>query len=339
MDRVVSGGRVVGRVIVVTGAAGGQGAAETDALVAEGASVIAADLSAPESRDGVVGVALDVADPDGWAAVAALARERFGRVDGLINNAGVTSRVRIGDVTPQELRRVLDINVAGAVWGIQALLPLMGEGASIVNVGSLAGLTGHYTVPYTTSKWALRGLTHACAMELGPRGIRVNAVHPGYIETPMTATAPAPFLAANVAVTPLGRPGQPEEVVQQGPVGERRLVQRLPAAPAADQVHEPVDTPEALARQLGHRRPAIRRGDVQRDADHAVVRRGRLQVGGDHRRALGHERLDLGRSLSPGRAGDHDHAAVHPSLLHHAVQPPSTLRVVPVTELDASQAR
>jgi 3alpha(or 20beta)-hydroxysteroid dehydrogenase len=100
------------------------------------------------------------------------------------------------------------------VWGIQALLPLMGEGASIVNVGSLAGLTGHYTVPYTTSKWALRGLTHACAMELGPRGIRVNAVHPGYIETPMTATAPAPFLAANVAVTPLGRPGQPEEVAQ-----------------------------------------------------------------------------------------------------------------------------
>ncbi len=205
-------GRVAGRVIVVTGAAGGQGAAETDALVAEGATVIAADLQAPASRDGVVGVALDVAEPDGWAALADLARERFGRVDGLINNAGVTSRVRIGDVTPAELQRVLAINVGGAVWGIQALLPLMGEGASIVNVGSLAGLTGHYTVPYTTSKWALRGLTHACAMELGPRGIRVNAVHPGYIETQMTASAPAPFLAANVALTPLGRPGQPEEV-------------------------------------------------------------------------------------------------------------------------------
>ena len=211
---MVSGGRVAGRVIVVTGAARGQGAAEVDALVAEGATVIAADLEAPASRDGVIGVALDVADPEGWAAVAELARERFGRVDGLINNAGVTSRVRIGDVTPAELQRVLGINVGGAVWGIQALLPLMGEGASIVNVGSLAGLTGHYTVPYTTSKWALRGLTHACAMELGPRGIRVNAVHPGYIETPMTATAPASFLAANVRVAPLGRPGQPEEVAQ-----------------------------------------------------------------------------------------------------------------------------
>jgi 3alpha(or 20beta)-hydroxysteroid dehydrogenase len=211
---MVKQGRVDGRVIVVTGAAGGQGSAEVEALVAEGASVIAADLQAPASRDDVVGVELDVASPEGWAAVAELARERFGRVDGLINNAGVTSRVRIGDVTPQELRRVLDINVAGAVWGIQALLPLMGEGASIVNVGSLAGLTGHYTVPYTTSKWALRGLTHACAMELGPRGIRVNAVHPGYIETQMTASAPAPFLAANVALTPLGRPGQPAEVAQ-----------------------------------------------------------------------------------------------------------------------------
>ena len=214
MDRVVSGGRVAGRVIVVTGAAGGQGSAEVDALVAEGASVIAADLTAPPSREGVVGVALDVASPEGWATVAELARERLGRVDGLINNAGVTSRVRIGDVTPEELTRVLNINVAGAVWGIQAVLPLMGEGGSIVNVGSLAGLPGHYTVPYTTSKWALRGLTHACAMELGPRGSRVNAVHPGYIETQMTASAPATFLAANVEVTPLGRPGQPEEVAQ-----------------------------------------------------------------------------------------------------------------------------
>jgi len=211
---VVSAGRVAGRVIVVTGAARGQGAAEVDALVAEGASVIAADLEAPASREGVVGVALDVADPDGWAVVAERARERFGRVDGLVNNAGVPSRVRIGDVTPAELQRALGINVGGAVWGIQALLPLMGEGASIVNVGSLAGLTGHYAVPYTASKWALRGLTHACAMELGPRGIRVNAVHPGYIETPMTATAPAPFLAANVRLAPLGRPGQPEEVAQ-----------------------------------------------------------------------------------------------------------------------------
>ena len=207
-----AGGRVAGRVIVVTGAASGQGAAEAVALAAEGAEVVAADLEAPPAVDRVHPFALDISDPGGWDALAAFARERFGRVDGLVNNAGVTSRVRIGDVDLAEWNRVLAVNVTGAMLGIQALLPLMGAGASIVNVGSLAGLTGHYTVPYTTSKWALRGLTHACAMELGERGIRVNAVHPGYIETPMTASAPPAFLAANVAITPLGRAGQPEEV-------------------------------------------------------------------------------------------------------------------------------
>lgn len=205
-------GRVAGKVIVVTGAAGGQGAAEVAMLAAEGAEVIAADLGAPRDAERVSGVALDVADPGGWSELAALAEERFGRVDGLINNAGITSRVRIGEVSLEDWNRVMAVNVTGAMLGIQALLGLMGRGASIVNVGSLAGLTGHYTAAYTTSKWALRGLTHACATELGPRGIRVNAVHPGYIETPMTASAPPSFLQANVDLTPLGRSGQPEEV-------------------------------------------------------------------------------------------------------------------------------
>jgi 3alpha(or 20beta)-hydroxysteroid dehydrogenase len=206
-------GRVAGRVVVVTGAGSGQGAAEAAALAAEGASVIAADLVAPESTsDSVVGVALDVADAAGWDALAALARDRFGRVDGLINNAGITSRVRIGDVTLEDWNRVLAVNVTGAMLGIQALLPLMGPGASIVNVGSVAGLTGHYTAAYTTSKWAIRGLTQACAMELGQRGIRVNCVHPGFIETPMTASAPPVFREANLAITPLERAGRPEEV-------------------------------------------------------------------------------------------------------------------------------
>jgi 3alpha(or 20beta)-hydroxysteroid dehydrogenase len=205
-------GRVAGRVIVVTGAAQGQGAAETVALVAEGADVVAADLTAPAAGERIHPRRLDVTEAAGWHELAVFVRERFGRVDGLINNAGTTSRVRIGDVDLDDWNRLLAVNVTGAMLGIQALLPLMGEGASIVNVGSVAGLTGHYTAAYTTSKWALRGLTHAAATELGPRGIRVNAVHPGYIETPMVASAPPAFKAANEAVTPLGRGGQPEEV-------------------------------------------------------------------------------------------------------------------------------
>jgi 3alpha(or 20beta)-hydroxysteroid dehydrogenase len=201
-------------VIVVTGAGSGQGAAEVAALTAEGAQVIGADLELGGVTDGerTVHRMLDVADPDGWEQLSSFARERFGRVDGLINNAGMTSRVRIGDVKLADWNRVLAVNVTGAMLGIQALMGLMGEGSSIVNVGSVAGLTGHYTAAYTTSKWAIRGLTQCASTELAPRGIRVNAVHPGYIETPMTASAPDGFREINVALTPLGRPGQSEDV-------------------------------------------------------------------------------------------------------------------------------
>jgi 3alpha(or 20beta)-hydroxysteroid dehydrogenase len=208
--------RVAGKLIVVTGGARGQGAAEARRLAAEGADVVAADLAGHERTD--VDAArihprdLDVTQPGEWKALAAWIDERFGRVDGLINNAGTTSRVRLPDIDVEEWNRTLAVNLTGPMLGITTLLPLMPAGASIVNVGSIAGLTAHYTAAYTASKWGLRGLTQTAAMELGPRRIRVNAVHPGYIHTPMTASAPRAFLDANVAITPLGRGGEPEEV-------------------------------------------------------------------------------------------------------------------------------
>jgi len=206
--------RLHDRVIVVTGAAGGQGAAEVGALHEAGAVVIATDVHdvGPHRRERVYDRNLDVADPGGWRELADWLRERFGRVDGLINNAGTTSRARLAEVPVEEWNRALAINLTGPMLGIQTLAPLMESGASIVNVGSVAGLTAHYTAAYTASKWGLRGLTRVAAMELGPRGIRVNAVHPGYIETPMTASAPAGFKGANEALTPLGRVGSAEEV-------------------------------------------------------------------------------------------------------------------------------
>jgi 3alpha(or 20beta)-hydroxysteroid dehydrogenase len=201
--------RLADRIVVVTGAAQGQGAAEVQALAAEGAIVVACDVQeVPAAGERVHSHRLDVADPAAWEELAGW----IGRELGRINNAGITHRVRIGEVELADWNRVLAVNVTGAMLGIQALLPLMGPGASIVNVGSVAGLTGHYTAAYTTSKWAVRGLTQTAAMELGARGIRVNAVHPGYIETPMTASAPPAFKPANEALTPLGRGGQPEEV-------------------------------------------------------------------------------------------------------------------------------
>ena len=120
----------------------------------------------------------------GWAASPPTWRDGTAACDGLVANAGITWRARLADVTPADLRRVHEVNVTGTLLGIQALTPLMTAGGSIVMVGSVAALTGHYPVAYTASKWALRGLAKAACLELGPRGIRVNTVHPGYIETP-----------------------------------------------------------------------------------------------------------------------------------------------------------
>ncbi|WP_069773609.1 SDR family NAD(P)-dependent oxidoreductase [Streptomyces sp. LUP30] len=200
-------GRLLGKVVVVTGAARGQGAAEAEALTREGARVVAVDATpAPGCRR------LDVTDEEHWTHLAAELRESYGQVHGLVNNAGVTWRARLGEVTPHDVARVHAVNVIGPLLGIQHLTPLMPPGSSIVNVGSTAALTGHYPVAYTSSKWALRGLSKAAVTELGPRGIRVNTVHPGFIETEMTASAASAFREANIRETPLGRTGTVDEV-------------------------------------------------------------------------------------------------------------------------------
>jgi NAD(P)-dependent dehydrogenase (short-subunit alcohol dehydrogenase family) len=203
-------GRVAGKVVVVTGAGQGQGAAEARLLAAEGATVIACDLQ-PEPVEDLPGIEyrrLDVTDAAAWGRLA----DDLDRVDGLVANAGVTWRARLAELDPADLARVSEVNVTGSLLGIQALTPLMTDGGSVVVVGSVAALTGHYPVAYTASKWALRGLAKAACLELGPRGIRVNTVHPGYIETPMTASAAPAFRDANVAETPMGRTGTVDEV-------------------------------------------------------------------------------------------------------------------------------
>ncbi|GAA2424984.1 SDR family oxidoreductase [Streptomyces glaucus] len=199
--------RLLGKVVVVTGAARGQGAAEAEALAREGARVIATDVR-PEGDCR----RLDVTSEQDWAGLAAELKEAYGQVHGLVNNAGITWRARVGDVRAADFDRVHAVNVTGPLLGIQHLAPLMPPGSSIVNVGSSAALTAHYPVAYTASKWGLRGLSRTAALELGPRGIRVNTVHPGYIETAMTASAAPAFREANVRETPLGRTGTADEV-------------------------------------------------------------------------------------------------------------------------------
>ncbi|HEY3614933.1 MAG TPA: SDR family oxidoreductase [Gaiellales bacterium] len=207
-------GRVESKVVVVTGAAGGQGAAEAQALALEGATVIATDMAAeaPGLGKGIAYRRLDVSKQDEWRALATWLAETHGRVDGLVNNAGIPFRERLGEIDVADFERVIGVNLTGALLGIQTLSPLMPRGGSIVNVASLAGLGGYHGVAYTVSKWGLRGLSRVASLELGAQGVRVNTVLPGYIETPMTATAPDWFRSLNIEETPLGRTGTAEEV-------------------------------------------------------------------------------------------------------------------------------
>jgi 3alpha(or 20beta)-hydroxysteroid dehydrogenase len=196
-----------GRRIVVTGGASGIGAAVVSAAQRQGADVLALD------RNPGTGVTpLDVTDEEEWRHFAAQLAADTLPLHGLVCCAGITWRARLGDVSATELRRVFDVNVLGTLLAIQALSPLMTAGASIVTIGSLAALQGHYPLAYTTSKWATRGLTHTAALELGRLGIRVNAVHPGFIDTAMTAGAAPQFRQASVDASALGRAGTPDEV-------------------------------------------------------------------------------------------------------------------------------
>jgi 3alpha(or 20beta)-hydroxysteroid dehydrogenase len=212
-------GKLDGRTIVLTGAARGQGAAETAALVGAGARVIATDILDDEGSerarslgDAVEYRHLDVADPGDWHALRDSLVAAGRPVHGLVNNAGIPMRPRLDDVGVEDWNKALAVNLTGPMLGMQTLAPLMPPGGSIVNVGSVAALTAHHAVAYTASKWALRGLTRVAALELAARGIRVNIIHPGQIDTPLLENASPIFLAASLAITPLGRAGRPEEI-------------------------------------------------------------------------------------------------------------------------------
>jgi 3alpha(or 20beta)-hydroxysteroid dehydrogenase len=220
---------LAGKTFVITGAARGQGAAEADLLVSEGAHVIATDvldedgvalaerLNKDEAGPGTCDYHhLDVSSEEAWLELGDWLAMTRRRVQGLVNNAGVPYRPRLLDVDVAGWDRTFAINLTGSMLGIRTLAPLMpeGEGASIVNIGSIAGLTAHHAAAYTVSKWGLRGLTKVAAIELAPRGIRVNIVHPGPIDTPISAGADPVFLRATVAQTLLGREGRPDEVAE-----------------------------------------------------------------------------------------------------------------------------
>ncbi|GDY29767.1 glucose 1-dehydrogenase [Gandjariella thermophila] len=219
-------GRLSGKVALITGAARGQGAAMARGYVAEGARVVLADIAddagkqlADELGDAARYQHLDVASEEDWAAAVRVTTDAFGRLDVLVNNAGILHFSSIVETTLADYERIIRVNQTGTFLGIRAAVPAMTEagGGSIINLSSVEGLGGMpLLLAYTASKFAIRGMTKSAAMELGRHGIRVNSVHPGMIDTQMVRDAAGGGddldLSPIGQYIPLGRIGQPEDV-------------------------------------------------------------------------------------------------------------------------------
>ncbi len=219
----MSTGRLDGKVAIVTGAARGQGEAEARRFVAEGAKVLLTDVLDEEGRAVAAELGedaafrhLDVTAEDEWLAAVAEAEERFGPVTVLVNNAGILDFGPVEKQDVEKFRRVIDVNLTGTMLGMKSAVPSMRKagGGSIVNISSNSGIWGiPMAAAYCSSKWAVRGLSKAGALELGRHGIRVNSVHPGGVDTPMVSgPGHDPNDTAWAKKLPLGRFGQPEEI-------------------------------------------------------------------------------------------------------------------------------
>ena len=228
-------GRMDGKVAIISGGARGMGAEEVNLFAKEGAKVVFGDILddlgqqvEADCRAAGLDVAyahLDVTDEADWLAIVALAEERYGRLDTLVNNAGISisaaggaHNIAMEDTSVDDWDRVMDINSKGVFLGTKAAIPAMRRagGGSIVNISSIAGLSGAWSRshPYNASKGAVRLFTKATAIQYAREGIRCNSVHPGPIMTPMSAsTYTDPEVAAQrLALVPLGRRAHPIEV-------------------------------------------------------------------------------------------------------------------------------
>jgi 3alpha(or 20beta)-hydroxysteroid dehydrogenase len=214
------------KVAIITGGARGMGAVTSRIFVAEAAQVVIADVLdregeklAQELGDGAQFRHHDVTDEESWRSLVEDTRRRWGRVDVLVNNAGIVLFRTLLDTDKSEFEKVLSINLVGTFLGIKGVTPTMIEQkkGSIINISSVDGMKGCNALgAYAASKWGVRGLTKVAAMELGPHGIRVNSIHPGGINTMMGNPTGSPESEANEAYAgqPIQRIGAPEEVAR-----------------------------------------------------------------------------------------------------------------------------
>ncbi len=221
--------RLTNKVAIITGGARGMGAATARLFVEEGARVMLADLLddtgnalADELGDSARYCHTDVSRPEDWRALVQAAESAFGKVNVLVNNAAILHAASIEDTSPEDFMRVVAVNQLGCFLGIQSVTPSMkaARDGSIINISSIDGLQSKNGIAaYSSTKWAVRGLTKSAAIELGIHGIRVNSVHPGGIFTAMHgATSPdaIPTEAdnANYIRNAIPRVGMPEEVAR-----------------------------------------------------------------------------------------------------------------------------
>lgn len=217
--------RLQGKVALITGGARGQGAAAVRRFVAEGARVMIADIADDEGKrladelgDAAVYRHLDVSSERDWTETVDDVAYQFGELTVLVNNAGILHFSPLAETTLEDYERVIRINQIGAFLGMRSVVGLMTEagGGSIVNLSSVEGIGGMpLVVAYTASKFAIRGMTKVAALELGSKGIRVNSVHPGMINTRMVQDAAGGAevdLSVAAERLPLARAGQPEEI-------------------------------------------------------------------------------------------------------------------------------
>ncbi|RUL50754.1 glucose 1-dehydrogenase [Lysinibacillus antri] len=213
--------RLEGKVAVITGGARGMGAAHVRKFVEEGAKVVFTDLNeeggralAQELGENAVFIKHDVTNAADWDTVITETESKFGPVNILVNNAGISMSKPFLEMSEEEYRKIVDINQVSVFLGMKAVAPSMrktGNG-SIVNISSINGLVGG-AVGYTDTKFAVRGMTKAAALQLAHLGIRVNSVHPGVIETPMVTEGDAVEMIKEFAKhIPLRRVAQSEEV-------------------------------------------------------------------------------------------------------------------------------
>jgi 3-oxoacyl-[acyl-carrier protein] reductase len=217
--------RLEGKISIITGAAQGIGLATALKFAREGATVIVCDVKQAAVDEAVkqcqaegataVGFAMDVTQRAMVDAVVAQVKERFGRIDVLVNNAGITQDARLQKMTLEQFDKVIDVNLRGVFHCAQAVADTMtAQGSGVIlNASSVVGIYGNFgQTNYAATKFGVIGFTKTWSRELGPKGVRVNAVAPGFISTPILSTIPGKVIEEMEHRVPLRRLGQPEEI-------------------------------------------------------------------------------------------------------------------------------